>query len=188
MLNTINSILCVRMCDLGQGVFASKNINKDEVILIFSGKFINLEEALAKGELSGNPMQIDTQTYMDLEPPGVLVNHSCDPNAGITSGNILIALRDIHKHEQIYYDYSTTMSENGWTLKCRCGVSNCRGTIKDFHYLPADIKAKYLELGIVQNFIVRQNNKIAVQVQTGIGNTGKASQFDTSHSNGIVIR
>ena len=188
MLSTINSKFNVRKCDLGKGLFASENINQDEVILIFHGKFINLEEALAKGELSCNPMQIDTQTYMDLEHPGVLINHACDPNAGIISGNILMALRDIHKDEQIYFDYSTTMSENMWTLKCRCGASNCRGTITDFHCLPVDIKVKYLELGIVQNFIVRQYKKTAVEAQIGISNRGNAPKFDTPDSNGILVR
>ncbi len=164
MIHTFDSMFYVGICSLGRGLFAKQNIKKNEPMLIFHGKFINLEESLEKGELSGNPMQVDTQTYMDLEVPFVLINHSCDPNAGITSGNLLIALRDIHKDEQIYYDYSTTMNDNLWTLECQCGASNCRGVIKDFHELAEDIKVKYLTLGIVQHHIVREYQKTIVQV------------------------
>lgn len=159
---SVEGKLYVAECDFGKGMFASENIHKGERILTFTGTFINLEEALAKGDLSGNTLQIDDYTYIDLEPPAVLINHSCDPNAGLVSGNVLIALRDIDKHEQIFYDYSTTMSEGDlWRMECRCGASNCRGTVMDFDFLPASLQEKYLELGIVQNFIVRQYKKTA---------------------------
>ncbi|MDB9333950.1 hypothetical protein, partial [Nodularia spumigena] len=84
--------------------------------------------------------------------------------AGIVNSNILIALNDIAQDEEIFYDYSTTMSEKLWTMKCSCGSSICRGVVKDFHYLPTDIKAKYLNLGIVQKFIVREHDALLVKI------------------------
>ncbi len=144
-------------CSFGRGVFAAENITKGEVILTFSGRIITLDEALAKGEKSGNPLQIDTTTYVDIEEPGVIVNHHCNPNAGIINTYTLVALIDICKGEEIFFDYSTTMSDNSWTMDCGCSATNCRKIVKDFHYLPSSIKQKYLELGIVQKFIVTEH-------------------------------
>jgi|688.fasta_scaffold208275_3 SET domain-containing protein len=149
-------------CSFGRGVFAAENIAKGEVILTFSGRTITLDEALAKeGEKSGNPLQIDTKKYVDIEEPGVIVNHHCNPNAGIINTYTLVALIDICKGEQIFYDYSTTMSDNLWTMECGCSAINCRKIVKDFHYLPASVKEKYLKLGIVQEFIVKEHQLIS---------------------------
>lgn len=163
-LKTLNSNylnIFIDKCSFGRGLFAAKNIAKGEVILTFSGRIISLDEALAKGETSGNPLQIDTRTYLDIEEPGVIVNHHCNPNAGIINTYTLVALIDICKDEEIFYDYSTTMSENLWTMECGCSATNCRKTIKDFHYLPSNIKQKYLGLGIVQQFIVNEHKLLS---------------------------
>jgi SET domain-containing protein len=158
-LNLAYPQVYIDQCSFGRGVFAAQNIKKGEVILIFAGEVITLAAALAKGEKSANPLQIDTETYMDIETPGVIVNHHCEPNAGIVNTNKLVALVDIHQGEEIFYDYSTTMSENSWTMVCGCTSSNCRKIIQDFHYLPENIKEKYLQLGIVQDFIVREHQQ-----------------------------
>ncbi|WP_413174172.1 SET domain-containing protein [Anabaena azotica] len=157
--NTAFLSIYIDRCDFGRGVFAARNISKGEVILTFTGKVISLTEVLTKAEKeAANPLQIDINTYIDIEEPGVIVNHHCHPNAGIVNTKTLIALTDISKGEEIFYDYSTTMSENLWTMVCGCSASNCRKIIKDFHYLPDSLKEQYLELGIVQNFIVREHN------------------------------
>ncbi len=156
--NTSFLSIYIDRCDFGRGVFAARNMSQGEVILTFTGNVISLREALAKGEKEANPLQIDTNTYIDIQEPGVIVNHHCNPNAGIINTKTLIVLTDIYKGEEIFYDYSTTMSENSWTMVCGCSARNCRKIIKDFHYLPNSFKEQYLKLGIVQNFIVREHN------------------------------
>jgi hypothetical protein len=127
------------------------------VILNFTGTVINLSQALTKDDDNlGNPLQIDTETYIDIEEPGVLINHHCEPNAGIINTNTLIALTNIVQDTQIFYDYSTTMSDGLWTMSCGCSSIHCRKTIEDFHFLPELLKEKYLRMGIVQNYIVRE--------------------------------
>ncbi|MEH2227782.1 SET domain-containing protein [Nostoc sp.] len=157
--NTIFQKISINECSFGKGVFASQNINKGEAILRFTGKVISLDEALAKGEKQANVLQIDTTKYIDIEEPGVTVNHSCNPNAGIFKTTVLVALISIYKGEEIFYDYSTTMSENLWTMECKCLSINCRKVIKDFHYLPPNVKKRYLDLGTVQDFIVGEHKQ-----------------------------
>ena len=150
--------------DVGVGVFAKIPIKKNEVILKFKGRKINSEftekrNKKVKKYRWGDFLQIGNNKYINIEKPGVLVNHSCNPNAGIKNDKILIAIKNIYIDEEIRYDYSTTMGEDDWTMKCRCHQKNCRKIIKDFKYLPKTAREKYLKLGIVQNFIARKFEK-----------------------------
>jgi hypothetical protein len=64
----------------------------------------------------------------------------------------LVALRDIEAGEEVTWDYSTTMFEDDWEIECLCGAYNCRGRIREFRYLPDDIKRKYISFGIVPEY------------------------------------
>lgn len=147
----------IKNCSFGLGVFAKKDIKKGEKILDFIGPIISKQEA--EGPM-GNPLQIDKNKYINLEKPGVLVNHSCQPNAGIVNDTVLVVIMDIKKDEEIFYDYSTTMDEDNWTLQCKCINQNCRQIVSDFKYLSQELQKKYLELRVVQNFIQKQYNKV----------------------------
>jgi hypothetical protein len=143
--------------DIGRGVFAKRPIKNGEAILKFSGPIITTADKITEEKtLHGYPLQIRNNKYIDIKSPGVLVNHSCNPNAGIKNDKILIAIKNICIDEEIRYDYSTTMDEDDWTMKCKCHQKNCRKIVKDFKYLPKTMREKYLKLGIVQKFIARK--------------------------------
>lgn len=101
-------------------------------------------------------IQIGPDAY--LGPSGAtddLVNHSCDPNAGviITGKSVALnAIRDIAEGEEITWDYSTTMFEDDWTMACHCGSPLCRGVIREFRLLPKEIRKRYISLGIVPSY------------------------------------
>jgi hypothetical protein len=157
-----NAKFYVAKSKFGKGLFAKKDIKVGENILIFTGGIINFDQAILKAPpYEGDALQIGKNTYVNLEPPGRFVNHSCEPNAGIKNDIELVALRNIKAGEEIYFDYSTTMDEDYWSLQCGCGNTNCRKVIKDFKHLPHYVKRKYLDLDIVQKFI-------AVQYQTTV--------------------
>ena len=140
-------------CSLGKGLFAARAFAAGELILRFRGSLIDFRTVLSRGEAQANPLQIGLDRYIDLEAPGVFANHSCDPNAGIRNDVELIALQGITSGEEIRYDYSTTMWEDHWTMRCDCRTSCCRGVIADFHTLPQMQQRSYLHRGIVQRFI-----------------------------------
>jgi uncharacterized protein len=146
----------VGKCALGMGVFAARDFFEGELLFRFSGPIITLSQAVAKGEAEGNVLQIAPATYIDLEPPGVFANHCCEPNAGLRDLVSGFALRPIARGEEILYDYSTTMSEQKWTMRCHCGAPSCRGVVGDFHDLPAELQREYLAMRIVQPFIVAE--------------------------------
>jgi hypothetical protein len=152
-------LVYVAPCDVGLGLFAARAIPANAPILFFTGPIISHAQSLAKGPRMGDPLQIGIDQYIDLSPPAMYLNHSCDPNAGVVLDRFLIALRPIAAHEELRFDYSTTMSHDGWRMPCCCGVENCRQIIGDFENLPTDLQRRYLEQGIVQSFICRQYDR-----------------------------
>ncbi len=106
--------------------------------------------------MSTHCFQIDYDRY--LLPHGSiddLINHSCEPSAGIrltSAGYRLIAIRDIRAREEVTYDYSTYISNPRERLSCACGSARCRGDIGPFRELAPNLRAHYLALGVVAPF------------------------------------
>jgi uncharacterized protein len=140
-------------CDVGFGVFANRAIAPGETILRFGGPIIDFAETKRRGPKECMAVQIGPNRYYDTQPPGVFVNHSCDPNAGIRDDQRLVALRAIGRGEEIRFDYSTTMEEQSFTMRCLCGEPECRGVVGDFSLLPEAVKARYLTQRVVMGFI-----------------------------------
>jgi hypothetical protein len=109
---------------------------------------------LAKGPQEANAFQIGPDLYLDPEPPGLFVNHSCQPNTGIRDTTWLVAVRELSAGEQVFFDYSTTMDEGHWTMVCHCAAPTCRGVIGDFKHLPRETKHERIARGVVPDFIL----------------------------------
>jgi uncharacterized protein len=116
----------------GQGVFARRLIRTDEVIVAFGGTVYS--EAMLMG-LAPNQarynLQIDEELFMVSDRPGPadLVNHSCDPNAGLRGQVVLVAMRPIPKGEEITYDYAMSDGSSYDEFECCCGARGCRGRV-----------------------------------------------------------
>ncbi|GKS60260.1 SET domain-containing protein-lysine N-methyltransferase [Nitrospira sp.] len=144
----------------GFGVYAARTIRRGDEILTFSGPLIDFQGTIQLGEREGDALQIRPDLYVHLTQPGSLVNHSCAPNAGIVNDFHLIALGPIRPHEEICYDYSTSMADGHWTMVCLCGEPTCRGRVLDFHTLPETLRQAYLQRGVVQTYLVRASQAI----------------------------
>jgi len=67
------------------------------------------------------------------------INHSCDPNCEAIEEDdriFICAIRDIEAGEELFYDYALEIDEpiteeSKKKYACRCGSSNCRGTMLD---------------------------------------------------------
>ncbi len=151
-----NETFLVGDCNVGLGVFANRDIQAGEVILAFEGPIIDFAETKRRGRWECMPLQVGLNRYFDTQAPGIFVNHSCAPNAGIQRDRDLVALRTIGKGEEIRFDYSTTMEEHSFTMDCRCGAPQCRHTIADFSTLPLSVQGDYLRQGVVMGFIARK--------------------------------
>ena len=138
----------------GKGLFAKKDIDAGTVLCKATGKKINFEQTLLLKEKESHTLQIDFDKYILCEPPFLYSNHSCNPNCAVNSSFELFALRKIKAGEELFWDYSTSMLERHWTMKCNCGEKNCRKIVRDFDLLPKYLQQQYLEKNIVFSFIV----------------------------------
>lgn len=143
----------------GKGVFSEGAISAGSLIVEFSGSYIHRSQI--KDLTSQNRdrfVQIDLDLAMG--PSGHvddIINHSCNPNAGLRftgAGIMLVAIRDIRPSEELTWDYSTTWLEFPGDFTCLCASDNCRKTVGDFRTLPRITQLRYRKLGILPDYIL----------------------------------
>ena len=153
MDNLSSKLLAVQDSRFGKGTFATQHIPKNTIIVAIEGKKLTFSDSLELGDRESYCLQIGIDKYIIPDVPFRYSNHSCDPNAGINERLELFALRDIPKGEEILWDYSSSMLERHWTMRCACESPYCRRLITDFDLLPIHTQRLYLRLGIVLPFI-----------------------------------
>jgi cephalosporin-C deacetylase len=158
LVNMNGSQLTVRPCDTGHGVFATASIPADSDLIRYHGPLLRY----AQTSPETLAVQVGPDLYLGASGgPDDFVNHSCSPNAGLVivgedgADVRLVALRDIKPGEQVTFDYSTTMDEDDFEFDCRCGAAGCRGRMRDFKHLPAELKQRYAERGVVPAYNLR---------------------------------
>jgi SET domain-containing protein len=140
----MEELICVKdTSNLGFGIFAERDILKDEIITEFKGPRVKIEDMQGiPKEVWDHLFNIGVDEYIIAREPSVRTNHSCDPNAGIIRDVFLVAMRNTNKDEEITFDYSVITADN-WTLECRCGSPSCRKIIGNYIDLPDELKRKY---------------------------------------------
>jgi len=140
----MQDLICTKTTkNRGVGVFATRDIRKDEIIAEFIGPVVMIKS------LEGIPREVQDHLYnagigkyIIAKEPAARTNHSCDPNAGIKNDVYLVAMRNIKKDEEVTFDYSI-ITNDGWTLKCACGAKSCRKLIGNYKDLPETFKQRY---------------------------------------------
>lgn len=123
----------------GRGLFARRDLEKDELLIEYLGDKITKGEAnrrYAQQEKRGRVYIFELNSRYDLDGdigdnPAKYANHSCDPNAETINekGHVwIVARRPIRKGEEVVYDYNFPYDD--WHERpCRCGSDKCRGYI-----------------------------------------------------------
>ena len=130
-----------RSATKGEGVFAAQAFEPGDVVMVGT-----IEKVLTENHAHAS--QIGENEY--VLPAGLLskVNHSCEPNCGIsvneTGAHDYIALRAIEVDEEITFDYAM----QNYVIEhfpeiCMCGSKNCRGRITGWKDLPPEKKEEY---------------------------------------------
>ncbi|MBP0020647.1 MAG: SET domain-containing protein [Cyanobacteria bacterium SBLK] len=126
----------------GRGVFATRNFQKGEVIVV--GKPVKVAP-----ERTRHSVQMKMNLHVEIDAPAKLINHSCNPNTGIKNNSFgaydFIALVDIAEGEELSWDYETTEYISISVPQCSCNAPNCRGGLRGFSFRPIEIKNKYGE-------------------------------------------
>ena len=146
------SLGVVKLPDLGFGVVALSDIPKGTLVIMFGGIVITETEFEAlPEELQHFPFQVTDDLFLaprgsDDLGIGERVNHSCAPNVGFSGTIALVALRDISQGEPVTFDYATCVAsdDGAFTMECRCGAPNCRGTITGQDWRLPDVQERLL--------------------------------------------
>jgi SET domain-containing protein len=135
----------------GFGIFATKNIKKDERVIVFGGYVMTTKQFDSLPErMQDFPFQIDDDLYFGLSKPNEIeeadfLNHSCNPTCGFRGDITIVAMRDIKKGEEITMDYAIC-SNNKRSIgieECLCGSEICRKTISSTDWKNKDIQKRY---------------------------------------------
>lgn len=151
----------------GKGIFAVKDIAKDETLIVMGGFIIDIEQENNLNEFQiDKPIEISAefsfcpQVPEDMDRmPQHYVNHSCDPNTGFKGSNFMVAMKNIKEGEEILYDYamiiaSNPESENYFEMPCECGSTRCRKTINEEGWMNTELQERYA--GYFQYYIEKK--------------------------------
>ena len=131
----------------GYGVFAIEPFKKDEVLIVWGGSVVNEEEFTRVSDYERiHGLQVEENLFqipLTENDPAEMVNHSCDPNAGILGQITLVAFRDINAGEEICFDYAMSDSNPYDEFNCQCGSPHCRGRITADDWRHPDLQKRY---------------------------------------------
>lgn len=117
----------------GAGVFAVERVEAGELLAVWGGRVVDAAE-LSRLTERERMLTLQVEEEYFLAPAGEadsadLVNHSCDPNAGLRGQIALVAMRDIEAGEEVCFDYAMSESTAYDEFPCRCGSPECRDRV-----------------------------------------------------------
>uniref|UniRef100_A0A915PM90 Histone-lysine N-methyltransferase n=1 Tax=Setaria digitata TaxID=48799 RepID=A0A915PM90_9BILA len=140
-----NTVYLARSRIQGLGLYASRDIEMNSMIIEYKGEVIRSEvgemrEKKYEAQNRGVYMfRIDDERLIDATMaggPARYINHSCDPNCStrlVDSGPcgddkkiIIIANRPISAGEELTYDYQFDIEDAADKIPCLCGAPNCQ--------------------------------------------------------------
>lgn len=142
------------------GLFTTKPYKRNQTITRITGRRVSADFVWdAGGTFADNCFRFGPETFLDpLDGPGRHLNHSCAPNAAVVKRNhqlFLVAAGPIGKGREILIDYSTILGgDDIWTMRCKCGSRQCRGRIRNFATLSAELREHYVARRMVPGFIL----------------------------------
>lgn len=131
----------------GRSVIARSTIAAGELIAVWSGKLVNRDGLdLLPPALRRFSLQVEEGLYLASlnEHEGAdYINHSCDPNAGLSGQISLVARRAIAAGEEITYDYAMTDGSAYDEFPCGCGAEACRGRVSGDDWRRPELWSRY---------------------------------------------
>lgn len=130
----------------GNGIFAKEPLTKGELLAVFGGvvhawdTFVTLP-----GKERSLSIQVEDNIFLvpDKIAEGDYVNHSCNPNAGLSGQIALVAMRDIQPGEEVCFDYAMSDTAPYDEFDCECGAPNCRGRITGSDWRIHELQKRY---------------------------------------------
>lgn len=130
----------------GNGIYTLQPINKGDLLALFGGVIYEWEAFIhlpARERSLG--IQVEERHFLVPRPigEGDYVNHSCNPNAGLSGQIGLVAMRDIKIGEEVCFDYAMSDTLPYDEFNCECGSANCRGFVSGNDWQKPELQKRY---------------------------------------------
>jgi hypothetical protein len=131
----------------GMGVYACEAIRRGEVVAMWGGRVIPVEEIYYYNEeLRRYLIQVEEGLFLTPSwptEPAEYFNHSCDPNTGLSGQSALVAMRDIEAGEEVCFDYAMSESHPLFEFDCHCGSPLCRSRTSAEDWRNRELQLRY---------------------------------------------
>ncbi|MDO8754327.1 MAG: SET domain-containing protein-lysine N-methyltransferase [Anaerolineales bacterium] len=130
----------------GNGIYALQPLNKGELAAVFGGVVYEWEAFIQLPERERSLcIQVEDRHFLVPRPigEGDYVNHSCNPNAGLSGQIGLVAMRDIKIGEEVCFDYAMSDTLPYDEFHCECGSANCRGLVGGNDWQKPELQKRY---------------------------------------------
>lgn len=146
------------------GLFARTFIAAGELLIVWGGVIMSLDEIKnVHADERQYAVQVDEDAFLLTPEPeaGDFINHSCNPNAGLSGQISVIALRDIKPGEEVCFDYAMSDSVPYDEFECACGEPTCRGRVSGNDWLIPELQLRYA--GYFSPYLQRRINRIQME-------------------------
>jgi len=131
----------------GYGVFATRPISAGELLVVWGG-YIVMGDELSElpATVQRHSIQVEENLYLvphELPEVGDFINHSCNPNAGLSGQMSLVAIAPIAKGEEICYDYAMSDGSTYDEFHCSCLARECRGWVTGGDWSLPELQGRY---------------------------------------------
>ena len=131
----------------GWGSYAVEPISAGETVAAFGGSVVPLAVLQTfNDDRQSRSIQVDTDLYLvsgETPDAGDMLNHSCEPNCGISGQILLVAMRDIEPGEELSFDYAMCDASDYDEFRCLCGEPSCREIVTGSDWRDPVLQAKY---------------------------------------------
>ena len=130
----------------GNGIYAEQPIRKGELIAVFGGVVYEWDDFIHLPDLERSLcLQVEDRHFLVPRPigEGDYVNHSCNPNAGLSGQIGLVAMRDIKIGEEVCFDYAMCDTMPYDEFDCDCGQPTCRGRVSGNDWQRPELQKRY---------------------------------------------
>lgn len=134
----------------GQGVFTKEKIAKGEVVIIWGGEVVTVDEFRNGNGLKHTNVGIGENIFLvtpndEERTIDDYMNHSCNPNLWLDDEVTLSAMRDIEPNEELFMDYAIELVDESYVMKkeCSCKAANCRKTITGMDWQLPELQTLY---------------------------------------------
>ncbi len=130
----------------GNGIFAQEPLKKGELAAVFGGVVYEWDTFIRLPDRDRSLcIQVEDRLFLVPRPigEGDYVNHSCNPNAGLSGQIGLVAMRDIKIGEEVCFDYAMSDTMPYDEFECGCRNANCRGSITGNDWQRPELQKRY---------------------------------------------